>query len=77
VICIAKNHKNRILSVVLTKNIELAKAFWHGKGIIPHTITELTEANLLEHPTGVIPIVSTTKQEIYHNGSFRNFLIID
>ncbi len=76
---IAKRHDGKVQDVVLAKNYDLANAYWHGKGVIGHTITVLTEADLNEHPTGVIPIVSTKEKSMKQEfgTGFVDMLLMD
>jgi hypothetical protein len=56
---IAKNYEGTPLDVVFAVNEQLATAYWHGKGVTPHSTQTVSDANLQDHPTGVLPIVST------------------
>ena len=55
----AKDFDGSTLSVVLARNNELAAAYWHGRGIIPHSVECREEEQLKDHPTGVISLVDT------------------
>jgi len=62
-IVIAKNYKDKIIGIVNAENKKLANAFWHGRGIIPHSVT--TEDDFMpldEHPHGVYPILETEEK---------------
>jgi hypothetical protein len=65
---IAKDYEGTPIDVILTANEKLANAYWHGKGIVPHSITIRSDADLQGHPTGVLPIVSTEEIEVRPNG---------
>ena len=54
---IAYDHKGTPISGVLAKSSSLARAYWQGKGIIPHSEREIEMLD--DHPTGVIPLFST------------------
>jgi hypothetical protein len=58
---IAYNHNSEVISVVSAKSIELANAFWQGKGIVvySHQCLETDFSNLNDHPTGVFEFVKT------------------
>ena len=56
-IYIAKTPDEKVQSVVLANNYELALAYWQGKGITSHVIVTMTEKDLDGHSTGVLPIV--------------------
>jgi len=56
-IAVAKDHDECILDAVFTKSPELAKVYWHGKGIHPHKTVYYTDKDLENHPTGVIPLL--------------------
>lgn len=58
---IAKTYNGSIESVVLAKNYALAQAYWQGSGVVAHTVREISQADLENHPTGVLPIVKTRK----------------
>lgn len=62
-IFIAKHYDGTPVDVVLTATEQLAQAYWQGKGIIAHTVTVRSDADLTEHPTGVLPIISTREVE--------------
>lgn len=64
-IFIAKEYNGEIVDVILAKNTELAMAYWHGKNVFPHSTSELSELSLKDHPTGVIPIVTTELRPSY------------
>ena len=58
-IFIAKTYEGKIESIVLAKNYELANAYWQGKNIFAHSIDEKSETDLINHPTGVLPLLNT------------------
>jgi hypothetical protein len=68
-IFIAKEYNGTVMDVVLAKSYELASAYWHGKGVIAHSTTKLDESELENHPTGVLPIVSTKELQPYGFGT--------
>ena len=57
----AKTYDGLIESVILARNIELAHAYWQGKGITACSVIEHNESDLEKHPTGILPIVTTRK----------------
>ena len=76
-IFIAKTHTGSIESVVLAKSNALAQAFWQGQGIMAHSVVERNEADLEDHPTGVLPIVKTRKINASpFGGNPKDYLII-
>lgn len=76
-IFIAKTYDGLVESVVLAKSYELAQAYWQGQDIYAHSISERSESDLEDHPTGVMPIVKTEKRKIPSFGSdSREYLII-
>ena len=76
-IFIAKNYDNKVESVVLARNYDLAQAYWQGKDIIAHSVTERDENDLKDHPTGVLPIVKTqTIRASKFGQNTQDFLII-
>lgn len=62
---VAKNYEGTVIDAVVAKSKELAMAYWHGKGVLPHSTTEINGESLRSHPTGVIPIVSTSEVDGY------------
>lgn len=75
-IYIAITEMGYVENIVLARNKELADVYWQGKGVHAHAIREIQENDLLNHPTGVIPIISTTVKSLYINGLFRDVRII-
>lgn len=73
-IFIAKRGDGKIESIILSENLSLANAYWQGLGINVHSITEFTEDDLKDHPTGVIPILNPKEKKIYHNGILKSYL---
>ena len=63
-IFIAKHYDGTPIDVILTANLELANAYWHGKGVIPHSVDIKSDALLAGHQTGVLPIVSTSEEQV-------------
>lgn len=55
---IANHYSGVPESIVLARSRELAVAYWHGKGVIAHTIEEFDEVPE-DHPTGVVPLLTT------------------
>lgn len=60
-IFVAKTYKGLTESIIMARNLELARVYWQGSGVIPHSIKEINEDDLRDHPTGVVPIVRTEK----------------
>lgn len=76
-IFIAKNFNGYVEDVVLAKDYTLAQAYWQGKEIFAHSVTERSEKDLDNHPTGVLPIVSTVKRNIPEYGpKAKEYLLI-
>lgn len=75
---IAKNYDGKTESIVLAACEELAQAYWQGKDIYPHSITEFSEKSLEDHPTGVLPILATVKKNIPDYGpDRREYLLVE
>lgn len=67
-IYVAKNG-GVIVSIVRAESEKLANAYWHGQGLFPHSVEVVPELPQ-DHPTGVIPILSTVDlADFYHNMS--------
>lgn len=78
-IFVAKRYDGKVQDVVLARSYDLANAYWHGKGVIAHSIVTLREGDLNDHPTGVLPVVATTEKTMrqeFGTGSL-SVLIID
>jgi hypothetical protein len=75
---IAKNYEGTPLDVVFAVNEQLATAYWHGKGVIPHSTQTVSDVNLQDHPTGVLPIVSTKEVDVtpYGMGTPRKVILV-
>lgn len=65
-IFIAKDYNGKVISIVNAKSLELANAFWQGRGVIPHTVSDLEKdyLPLEDHPTGVYELLKTKEREI-------------
>ncbi len=76
-IFIAKTYTGKTESIVLAKNRELANVYWQGKDIYAHSIKEFSEKDLIEHSTGVIPIMNTLKRSLsYQGGIPKDYLVV-
>ena len=75
-ICIARNYDGYIIDIVLARSLELANIYWQGKGVYPHRTDIREEYQLENHPTGVIPILSTYEQEYEDKYTYRRKLCI-
>lgn len=53
----AADYEGNTLSVVLARSRELAEAYWQGSDIYPHSVSKIEL--LPDHPTGVVPVVTT------------------
>jgi len=61
---IAYDERNFPVSVVKARSLDLAEAFWQGKGLYPNfSVNVDTERCLEDHTTGVIPLVSTHRDQ--------------
>jgi hypothetical protein len=71
IVVIAYNYNGKVIAVVNAISVELAQAFWQGRGVVPHIIKTLKNdfTPLSEHPTGVYPIVETLEIVV---GSLRD-----
>ena len=77
-IFIAKTYEGFVESIVLAKSQQLANVYWQGQNIYPHSVTEKTEEDLRDHPTGVLPIVRTKKIRLSAFGrNEKYYLVID
>ncbi|KKL87303.1 hypothetical protein LCGC14_1936030 [marine sediment metagenome] len=77
-IFIAKTYDGKVENIVFSKSRELAVAYWHGKDIHPHSIHVVSDQNLENHPTGVLPILSTKKLELGGmTGKHRKYLVVE
>lgn len=57
-IYIAYDYNDKCISIVNAKSLELANAYWQGKGCMPHRTKSLDDfISLDEHPTGVYDLV--------------------
>ena len=63
-IYIAKNYKGQPESIILADNYELAAAYFLGKGIHEYTMSTITESDLDDQATGILPLLSTTEIEM-------------
>jgi len=76
-IFIAKDYEGRAESIVLAACEELAQAYWQGKDIYAHSVTEFSEESLEDHPTGVLPLLTTIKKDIPDYGpDRREYLLV-
>ena len=71
IVFIALDYSDNILDVVVARSYELAMVYWQGKGIIPHHTRQIIPADLENHPTGVVPVV-TTKEVQGHAVSYKD-----
>jgi len=77
-ILIAKTYDDKVENIVFSKSRELAIAYWHGKGIYPHTIHIVSDENMKDHPTGVLPILSTKRVKIDSFGrNPKEYLVVE
>lgn len=53
---IAQEYGDQIVGCVLAENEKLANAYFQGQDIYPHHYRILSEDDLINHPTGVIPV---------------------
>ena len=76
-IYVAKTYDDKVESIVLADSYELAQAYWQGKDIIAHSVDTRTEKDLDEHPTGVLPILNTTRKRLSHFGKGeKEYLVV-
>jgi len=75
---IAKEHNGKIRDIVVAKNYELANAYWQGKGIYANSVGILGENTLNDHPTGVIPVLSTVKRTLTPlGGNASEYIVVE
>ena len=60
-IYVAKNSKGQTEGVVLAESYKLAQSYWMGCGITIDDVLTLTEKDLDNHPTGIIPLLRMKK----------------
>ena len=65
IVFIARDYSDNILDVVVARSHELAIVYWQGKGIIPHHTSQITLEDFDNHPTGVLPVVTTKEIQGY------------
>lgn len=71
----AKNYDGYTIGIVLAKSEEFATTYWQGMELYPHSITKRTEKDIIDHITGVIPILKTKERNM--GDAFRpNMLIV-
>ena len=79
-IFVAKNYEGKTESIVLSKNKDMANAYWQGLGINAHSVREFSEEDLDDHPTGVLPILKTSEWSGYDlsrvNPSDTRYLLV-
>lgn len=76
-IYIAKTYDEFVESIVLADSYELAQAYWQGKNVAAYTIDTRTEEDLTDHPTGVLPILNTTRKRIPSSGpDSKEYLLV-
>ena len=63
---IAYDPKGKPISVVCAKDLQLARAYWQGKGVVAFSEACLEEdfTPIEEHSTGVFPLVETKERNI-------------
>ena len=66
-VCIAYNHKGQPISIVNAKSEELAMAYWHGAGVLPHSHKTDKDFDPNINGTGVVPILTT---EVIRNPAY-------
>lgn len=62
---VAYDEENYPVDIVQAKTKEMANIYWQGKGVVPFSVREFSDASLNEHPTGVISILSTVRKDGY------------
>jgi len=65
-IYVAFDYEGTVISIVNARSLDLANAFWQGRGVIPHSTKNLLEdyTALKDHPTGVFPLFETEEIEL-------------
>jgi len=77
-IYIARDQNNIPIGAVLSENKKLANAYWQGIGLHPHNVSVYTEDDLDNHPTGVIPLIKSSKQRLSGFGeSSETYYVIE
>lgn len=74
-IYIAKDYEGKTIDIVLAKERQSAEIYWQGKGITACFVDERSEADLDDHPTGVMPIVTTVEKEFHIDGKFKEVIM--
>lgn len=73
---IAKRYDGTTINIVMARTREMANIYWQGKGVTAHHIEERSESLLLDHPTGVMPILETRKESLSVFGGNRHDYIV-
>lgn len=68
---VASNHDSNPIGIVVARSMDLATAFWHGQGLVPYSVREITANDLSGHPTGVLPILRTKVVTGYEVSNFK------
>lgn len=80
-VIIAYNYEGKVISIVNAKSEEIANAYWHGAGLIVYSHRNIDNPDeftpLSEHPTGVYPILKTKEIELYQDGRYQKYLIVE
>lgn len=74
-IYVAYDYEGYPEDIVLAKSKELANVYWQGKEVYAHSIREINEHELIDHITGVLPIMSTKETKVSRPGSYREFKV--
>lgn len=69
---VAVDHENYPIDVVLAKSKEFATIYWQGKGVTFNSVKLYEDSMLANHPTGVMPVLSTTVLDGYALSGRRN-----
>jgi hypothetical protein len=64
-IYIAYNYDGYMLDICMAVSEQMAVAYWQGKGVIPHSQRCIDATALANHPTGVLPILTTKEVDGY------------
>ncbi len=71
-IIIGYNPKGQPISILKAKSKELAIAYWHGAGILPHSTSTDEDFNIETNGTGVIPLLKTREISASSSNGFSS-----
>lgn len=78
-IYIARDYNDTVISIVSSKTIESAYAYWQGKDILPNSVSEfnMTDERENEKVGFVSPILNTREVDGYELKSGKKYRIVE